>query len=193
MVIPAGYAQSTITYSGTGTRFPAAVVMGWDVSGTSLDPLGVAEVIQAWAASTPARAALSNTMFVSGIRVKFGPTATGPDAVVAAPDSTGSLSMERPAANVAVLIRRITALGGRHGRGRNYWPWLGEGNLLFDSSWSSTGTTLAGTAYSALISALASEDVYGVVLHSDPLVPPTEVTGYAVQSVAATQRRRLRR
>lgn len=146
------------------------------------------------------RAALSNTMACTSIRVKFGPRESGPSAEVAVGDAVGSLNMERPASNVALLVRKTTAFGGRRGSGRTYWPWGGEGSLLSNSQWSPTFIGIAQTAADTLLSGMEGFDVYPVLLHTPVVIddvvvelPPTPVDSWSVQAVAATQRRRLRR
>jgi hypothetical protein len=120
----------------------------------------------------------------------------GPPAVYEALDGTqGPNGSPAPPQNCALLVRKRTALGGRRGRGRMYLPPfpLAEG-----------GIDHAGKVDPALVSAWTAssqqafnEGVSPVLLHAtspkSPTPPPTPITSFLVDSMIATQRRRLRR
>jgi hypothetical protein len=116
-------------------------------------------------------------------------------------NGTAATTMFPP--NVAVLIKKRTALGGRRGRGRMYFPWfLGEGDA--DERGSISAAVQANLSAACenfrLAIAAASGAVPGtpmVLLHSTaplgPAVAPTPVIALVVDPLVATQRRRLGR
>jgi hypothetical protein len=101
--------------------------------------------------------------------------------------------------NTSALIQKRTQVAGRRGRGRMYIPGLSEGNV------GGTGVVNQGqidvtqplldtwlTAIDTLIPGIAAM----VLLHSTGLTPtpaPTGVTQLLIDTVVATQRRRLRK
>lgn len=93
--------------------------------------------------------------------------------------------------NVAVLIKKQTALGGRHGRGRTFWPGIPEGQV---NSAGVIGSTALGDWQDAANFLEAFTDPFGppVLLHVDASITPTPITGFLVDGRVATQRRRLR-
>lgn len=96
--------------------------------------------------------------------------------------------------NCAVLVRKLTAAGGRRGRGRLYMPGLP------DSLCNAIGTITAGTVTSLqgdfdsvqtqLLAISGVEDL--VLFHDTAPFDPTPITEFVVQTKIATQRRRLR-
>jgi hypothetical protein len=125
-------------------------------------------------------------------RVKFGPNATGADGS-AGPPIVGSLNESPDSPQVAVLIKKRTALGGRQGRGRMFLPFLTEAQT--DSGGRMTAGAIDGyqVAAGGFLAGLVSRDIPMVLLHAAPEIVPTLVLALEVQSLVATQRRRLRK
>lgn len=193
MTIPAGYAQANIRFTGGIVPTGAECTIGIDLGVSSLTPFEVAEVVGgAWNASFQAE--LSDQMLMQEVYVKFGPDATGPSdtSTFASP---GARPLAPLPANTAVLVRKITDLGGRAGRGRFYVPGFVEtpvsGNGVIDA----TELGLLQAAADTFYGNLTAGDFGLVVLHQpgSPLSTPTPITGLAVDSTVATQRQRLRR
>lgn len=96
--------------------------------------------------------------------------------------------------NCALLVRKITASGGRRGRGRFYLPGVieayADGAGLIDSGTIAILQTNAGTMLSNLL--LDADIAQVVLLHSTAPFTPTVITNFVVQNRLATQRRRLR-
>lgn len=106
--------------------------------------------------------------------------------------------------NCALLVDKLSDLGGRRGRGRMYVPGiLGEGTvdsvgnianpvvyeLAFETFFAALQSNMEGTANPGTVG------LDMVILHHDqptPGVPPTVVTNLHVQNVISTQRKRLR-
>lgn len=94
---------------------------------------------------------------------------------------------------VSALVKLVTGLPGRSNRGRIYLPGvLPEADVDQRGNISSARVGLLQLAMDNLATRLATVDGQFRILHSD-VEAPTAVTSYVVQSVAATQRRRLRR
>jgi hypothetical protein len=105
--------------------------------------------------------------------------------------------------NVALLVHKRTARGGRRGRGRMYIPWTlsttstGEGGVIAPAS-----LTPMQTACNVWLSSISSGAGPVVLLHrpstpgtARPSTPgsPNVVTSMVVDPLCATQRRRLGR
>jgi hypothetical protein len=94
----------------------------------------------------------------------------------------------------AVLVRKVTLLGGRRNQGRMFIPGVREGNTTVAGTLSGGEQTAWQTAVSAMqtnLVALAAVDAI-VLLHNEAPFDPTPIASLIVQSLTATQRRRLR-
>lgn len=97
--------------------------------------------------------------------------------------------------NCALLIKKITGLGGRSHRGRMYIP-----GLLSETSTDHSGVLNTGSQ--AALQAIANAWLVGVngisgvtnmrLFHESPLTDPDDITALSVDRLLATQRRRLR-
>lgn len=108
---------------------------------------------------------------------------------------TGTTAAALVPQNCSILIQKRTALPGKHGRGRMYWPSLGETDV------DGVGTIAPGaktriqtmlTAWSNAVATATSFDSFAV-LHTISTPVATKITSLTVDSVMATQRRRLRK
>lgn len=193
MVIPANYAQVNMIFTGAPVPTGAQWTFGLNNSVTSLTPTGLANIVRThW--TTWLKSFTDSNMSLSTIRVKNGPNDTGPF-VNAAGGGAGSAANTCVAPNTAILVRKATLFGGRSGSGRLFFPgvdeaWIDEGGVVGPAT-----VTALQTAFTGFLTAFQTSLVTMVVLHgpSSPLATPTEVTGLVVQSLTATQRRRLRR
>lgn len=189
MLIPVGFAQINMRFTGIDTPRTAEMTFGVDHQafvGTTAeigDAVGVA-----WAASLDAEQ--SNDVVLSSILVKKGPNATGASAEVF-PNTAGALTVSTAPPQVAILIKKVTGLGGREGRGRMYMPGYSETNINGDGSLGSTPLADLQTQADAFYTALQTGDLQMVLLHNSATVP-TDVLSLQVDSRVATQRRRLR-
>ncbi len=138
----------------------------------------------------------STIVDLTRVTLKVGPSSTGAtyqDVTAASGNDGGSLLPP----NSAVLVQKLTNLGGRKGRGRVYLPGISEISGTLDSS----GTFSSGEAgvITAAMNALlldigtgsASEGAPLVLLHSDSTTP-TLIVQFFCENKIATQRRRLR-
>jgi hypothetical protein len=104
-----------------------------------------------------------------------------------------------PPPQVACIVRKRTALAGIQFRGRMFWPamFISEGNINELGIWTGANVTTYQTAFTAALNQLTAAQTPMVLLHSAPKPPhvlpsPTLVTSLEFESMAATQRRRLR-
>jgi len=114
-----------------------------------------------------------------------------------APDSVAGTNTGPPLPqNTAFLLRKRSALGGRRGRGRMYWPpaFLGEDSI---SSVGLMGEAQRSAIEGRMIVATAAPAGTGrVILHAPEVgapTAPTPITALSLDALVATQRRRLRR
>ena len=191
-VIPSGYAQINWKFTGTSCPNGAEVTLGVDVSSYGGTPAAAAgDAISAY--NTTVDAITPATVTLSSVLVKFGPNATGPSAEVSS-GNAGSGGGASASPNVAWLVHKQTAQGGRAGRGRMYWPGVQESEVDPSGVLSTAFVTGAQTAMNNFLSALATDLLIPVVLHgaTSPLSTPTTILTLSVDGRAATQRRRLR-
>lgn len=187
MEIPVGFAQATFIFTGAAAPNGAATTLGLDP--VSSDPVDIAELLaSAWAANIDA--VFSANLQLSSILVKMGPNETGNFHELAV-GNVGAVSGSCDPPNTAWLIHKITATGGRRGRGRMFIPGVFAANTN-DAGVIDSGTFTALTSsWDAFYEDLVSNNVPPALLHSDS-TPPYAITGLTVDPVVATQRRRLR-
>ena len=190
MVIPAGFAQVNLIFTGAAVPTGAQVTFGVDPE-ASQTPADVALIVETALIASGILANLSTALAVTAILVKFGPNETGPS-IERATNLPGTSASAVEAPNTAVLVHKLTAFGGRRGRGRNYWPGIGEGAV--DSSGALLPQVRADleTDMEAFRNELADLLAPMVLLHSDATAP-YGVDSLSVDARVATQRRRLRR
>lgn len=192
MVIPAGYAQINHFFTGVALPRGAQVTYGVELDGTSnLATIGAAlhtEWVTNFGAVTPTNVTLAKT------RIKEGPNDVGPFIEVGTA-TAGTYAAAPDSPQVAMLVTKNTALGGRHQKGRLFLPLLAEQDSDSGGNISAAAQVVyqgALTAWLADVNSVAG--VVGMVLlHADEVTAPTPVTTLVLSSKLATQRRRIRR
>ena len=203
--LPEGFYQASMTFTGTAVPRGAAITFGGLLGGAHTPSSAATAINNAWQSTL-------RLQFVSGItlaatRVKVGPMDSGPFATVTHAVA-GSKAATTASPNVAYLIKKISALGGRAGAGRIFHPGVVEADI--DEAGLMTAgvrTTLQG-AYDLFFNALNAANLGMHLLHSHgsyhkldgiesvvhtvPLRDPTPVTSLSVDSKISSQRRRLR-
>jgi hypothetical protein len=194
VIIPDGFGQ--VSYH-TMTDFDSEEMVwtcGLDFSVVP-DPQDALDDLEAaWGANI--QSLTSSVTTLVRIKLKYGPTSTGPsyEQLVGVGGTNGGAL---PPPNVAVLVSKQTALGGRKGRGRVYLPGISSVSAGLDS-----GGNIDATRQNAVTAAMegwrgdvtagtASGGFPPVLLHSDNTGPST-ITAFAASNKLATQRRRLR-
>lgn len=99
-----------------------------------------------------------------------------------------------PPPNCAVLVKKVTGLGGRKHRGRFFWPpsFLDEADVTPAGFLESGAITNHSTKFTQWLAAMILGGVQPFVLHSNILDAPTEITAFQLSSQLATQRTRMR-
>lgn len=197
VLIPEGFAQVALRFMVTGDPEPMFVTFGVHLeSAPSAETVANGAVAEWVASGLMGRQSSSTT--ITGAIAAVGQDGGPPIIGEASASTAGSQSGDAFPPNVALLIRKRTALGGRRMRGRMYVPGIPESDT--DSSngviaasrqtaWQTAAANfLAGIAASSWATAM-------VVLHSTGLTAapvPTTVSNLVVDAKVATQRRRLR-
>ncbi len=193
MIIPAGYAQVNWKFGGSSCPLGAQVTCGVEIGATPVTPGALAAFLRdAWD-DTMQDVQVSTCTHTSTL-VKYGPTVTGPSAEVFSA-TVGSLGVNGIAPNVALLVSKVTAQGGRAGKGRFFMPGMTEADTTQGGDVDAAYLAAAQTAANELYGALEAVTQGPVVLHGPgiPQLAPTPITGFSVQARVATQRRRQRR
>lgn len=190
-VIPDGFSQATLEFTAPGIPDPAMVVIGLEPDPT-LDALQQAQaVVNAWNTGTPSiRGRTHDETTLHSVRVLFNDNGVFRSNATF-PQEAGTLAGVGLAYNCAYVISKETDRAGRAFHGRMYWPGLLEGDVGIGGVIDSAAQSSMGDAATNFLNALSSELVPMVLLHSDPAVAPTDVTGVAVRANIGTQRRRL--
>lgn len=193
MLIPSGYAQVNYRYQSQAVPNGAEVTLGLDVSQATLEGDALASALfDAWG-EVMANGFTTSTTVVE-CSVKMGPNSTGPTYVDSGSISgTGSGDAVSP--NVSVLVNKLTGIGGRQGRGRMFLPGLAESEANVGGVISPTTRGDIENNLASFVTELNALGVAPALLRSpdSPISAPAPIIGFTVQSVLATQRRRLRR
>jgi hypothetical protein len=192
-VIPAGFGQANLRFQGDALPTGAEITFGFDHDGSaSLSDCATA-FANAWTVSD-IPALQTNGVELVEVLIKLGPNATGPAGVFGFSIPGESVSATYPP-NTAMLIRRVTAIGGRSGRGRIYMPGVPEPQADGAGVLDTTYLSDAETAWDNFRGTISLAGLPLVLLHGEtsPLSVPTAITDLAVAASLATQRRRLRR
>lgn len=190
-VIPnSSFAQVNYVFSNDSNPNPAEITLG--LGGDFSDGATVTDFL-AGAFADRILPFLSDNIALVATRLKVGPNSTGPSFENTVVTEGGDTGLAVPA-NTSILVRKVTASGGRAGRGRWYLPGLRESRV--DSGGNIDGTYVSdlGAALDLYFDDLEGADLIPEVLHGagSPIGTPTPITSFQVQSRAATQRRRMR-
>ena len=189
--IPVGQSQVNLIFGGTGWPHGGQVVFG--VQNDATDAPDVIGTFVAGLVTDDLGTRIPEDVTLESILVKNGPNSTGAFALtsVAFPGE-GSGGDVNP--NQAILIRKNTALGGRAGRGRMYWP-VAEDQVITGGTLNSSPDQVAAmdAAMADLLPHLEAGDHRMMLLHVGSLPVATPVVSLSTQGTTATQRRRLRR
>jgi hypothetical protein len=191
LIIPDDFAQVNLIFDGTGLPRTAEVVFGVDRSADLNTPLAIAGIVRDVYADT-VKAHCSDQVRLAAIRVKNGPNDSGPMAELTTSE-IGAADLGACFPNVAALMTKHTDFGGRKGRGRSYWPTLGETVVESGGFLSDAAVTNIGTDLTDFLAGLTTGGIPMVLLHGDALTVPYPVLSVQLQQRTATQRRRLRK
>jgi len=205
-IIPPGYGQMTIPISHGSVSRDAAVVFGVDmnaqVGSVALVNKILTDFTSEWAA------VIDDAVTIGPGRLNVGQDGGESLAFIGSTVVVGTSAQSSMPSNVAVLLRKTTARGGRRGRGRMFVPWA-----LSDAAVDDTGQILGATVTNLQTRAtdflgnleldLGSELATPMVLlHTEsgedvenPTATglPNPVTALTVDALIGSQRRRLAR
>jgi|ERR1041385_6252698 hypothetical protein len=190
MFIPTGSAQVNFIFDGPGYARGAQVTLGVD---NNLDDLDAADIAGAVGGLWVARLSplQTSTINLASVKAKKGPNSTGAEADVPF-GVAGSLSSQPLPPQDCGLINKITAAGGRHGRGRMFFPGMVEAQTDGGGLVRTADILTFNTHLSDFFDDLHSAHLDAILLHSDTTAP-TAITGFVMQQLMATQRRRIRK
>lgn len=188
-MIPLGFGQVNFRLGGNGLPNGGEVTVGFQ-NQSDLDTDFIASFFGgAW--NDNLDAVLPTNVTLLTILAKLGPDATGPFSEVAA-NSVGNRAAGEVNPQMALLVQKRTALGGRANRGRLFFP-VGESDVENGGLISTSLITAASTAFTGFFDDTAGGALPLYVLHKNSPPVPTIITSLAPQSRSATQRRRNRR
>lgn len=195
LIIAAGYSQANLFWQAVGSVRPSEVTLGFKEDAPSNATSQAIAVYNAATISGSVAAAgmMNNSWTFLGVRVML-MTESGPTIGEKFTTVTGSLGSTPVPINTAVLIRKTTSLGGRKNRGRMFVPpcSLPEANVDQMGVINSTSLTSLQTQWTLFYNSLTGADLEPKLFHtSDPVA--TQINAFNVQSVCATQRRRMRK
>ena len=195
MNIPVNYGQINLRLGGDALPTGGEVTIGFQNVADEGSPSAVAsQVGTILEGCTGIWAATWNEVGLRSIAVKLGPNSTGPSAEVASIQN-GAYGSADGVPAVAYLVQKNTAMGGRQGSGRFYWPGVplvevSEAGIIVSSVVLSmqTGWTEFFVEMNSAGFPLA------LLRHPDsPIQTPELLTNLNVDNQIATQRRRQRR
>lgn len=166
-----------------------------------------ADAVQnAWNGSWPIMA--DNNCTAEPPEILLGDGTTSPlYALAAGPPVVGTSNIACPSPNIAMLIKKTTALAGRKNRGRMYLPFhLDESGIDEKGLITGDAPGLAATATSIFMDALVANDLPMVIANRATAIDGATgkkyvsayhtgatVTGFNMEPYVATQRRRMPR
>lgn len=197
-----GFCTCAIEIKHTALARSAFITFGADPTAT--DPFAIAASVNVAASATGSlKAILDTNCSIIGSRVSLGTDGTEDVVGSATTAVVGLKSVSGIPPNVALLVHKRTARGGRRGRGRFYIPFaVNTAAITEDGRIAPAEVTTLQTAMDTFLTQINTTVGPMVVLHrtSAPGVdhptnpgPPSTVTGLAVDNLVATQRRRLGR
>jgi hypothetical protein len=196
MPTPPGFGDVSIKLQHVLMPRPAYVTFGVDPVDT--DPILVADAIRlAWLASGSLNSKMDASVTASEYIVRLG-TDGGEDVIGSVTSTTGGgVTQTSTTPNVAALVHKRTARGGRRGRGRMFLPWFLSTSQCDEAGVITPAIVSAlQTAAAVFNGELTTRGTPMVVLHNTgktSMGAPDRVTSMQVSGLVATQRRRLGR
>lgn len=190
MIIPTGFAQVNLMFVGSALPRDAQIAIGVENVG-ALNAAGVAGAVGgAWV--TNIQPLLPEVVTLDAAKAKLGPNATGPETTIAYGVPGGLAADEPMSPNVAILVNKATAIGGRKNKGKMFVGGFSEEDTTGGGFLLVARQTAWQAAMDDFLADLATNTTPMVVLHTDATTP-TDVDSLVVQLRLATQKRRLRR
>lgn len=190
VTIPDGYGQISLVHTGANMIGEGVITIGFENT-TDDDAQGIADNFKSALIAADYTDHLDTLTVVEEVRVKLGPSSTGPSAISSV-GLNGGVGGQPVPPNVALLISKVTPLGGRRGRGRLYVPGMPMASLDDTNNWDTDVAQNVADTIGAIMDAMAFLGQSPRLLH-DGALTPTPITSWVGQDRIATQRRRNRR
>lgn len=196
IVVPEGYSDVTLIVTAAGITREFTTSIG--IAPITLDPPTPAEIADNFydistAADRPWHPSLmSNQYTFQGVSVRT--TVDGLPLIGTHLDPVqGTNSLGPSPCNCALLVKKNTAAGGRKNRGRMYVT----PHIIAETHVNAVGVidddvvATVQTWFDSWVDDIVGLDYEGVLFHSDSTTP-TQLSSLSVESLIATQRRRMR-
>lgn len=197
-IVPPGFAEVSLGFTRSGDPEPMYNVWGVDLNDLPPEEYGDLGPDFGNAFMAACVEAIDDSIVLTNIKVRIGNDGD-PFVFEFAANIPGTDSYSIVPQNTAILVRKLSALGGRKGRGRAFLPWVSETSVsdagvltpTYVTAWQANMDDFITNRLDSAGTGL-SVDLGLVILHNDATVP-TPVTNLIVDPMVATQRRRLRR
>lgn len=193
--VPVGFGQCVFRFATVSGTDESLVTLGFEPP-DELAEVAAFEINKAW--TDPGRpfiaASICSSWRYLGTRVTL-VTESGPLLAEEPMSLIGTGAETALPPNVAILVNKITALGGRRNRGRMFFPPFYPPESIIDSG-GLIQTGVVAAMQSALTSARGAMVTAGYppfLFHSAAPFTPAAIVALQLQGRVATQRRRLRR
>jgi hypothetical protein len=198
--LPPGYLDCALGIQRDDDPDPYSITFGAEIDTTPWTQANNDEL--ATSCTNVLLAILSDASQFTSLSTKVGSDGEGPifESTI---DEVGLRSGDLGTPNTASLWRKNTGLGGRHNRGRWYWPSVPQSNMTASGIMTQGETDFEQDFAGYFLDVLQGTDGSNptntsnlVLIHSprsgEATPTPTAVTTFVVQRLLATQRRRLR-
>lgn len=191
MIIPTGFAQCNLFFTGFAMPRGGQVTIGVEVNPGDGTALALAEGVgQAWVENILPLQSLNITL--NKVLCKKGPNETGAsaEAPFGLPGGVAESSLEP---QCALLVAKQTALGGRSQRGRMFVPGISDLQYGSDGQFTADNIATFNAAFQQFLDDLEALEIPAVLLHNAEGLDPTPITSMPIQLTVSTQRRRIRK
>lgn len=189
MIIPVGFAQVTHVFGGPVLPYGAVTTYGINQP-SIVSPTDFVDDIHGFFVAN-VMPNVNEFIDVIETRIKLGPNDIGPAYAGGLP-AQGAVTGTGSPPNVAFLVEKNTAAGGRANRGRMFLPGVTESYVTDSGALIPAAVADWQVALDAWLEDLDTNGSPMVLLHSASS-DPTTVASLTIDGRVATQRRRLRR
>lgn len=193
LIIPTGFGQVAYRVKLLDDPEPMISTVGLDMSTADPDPeTAAADLLEQWQGAFPAANTFSQYTLDSVV-IRIGNGTSTPGVVEVNSPQAGTAVGNPLPQNCTLLVRKLSTMGGRRGRGRMYVPPY----MLAEENVNANGviTSVSRATRQAEVDAWLGGTYGFVLLHASGISStpsPTPITSFVVDARIATQRRRLR-
>lgn len=183
--IPTGYYEVAFEHSISGSLRTAVCTWGVHYTGSNVTA-DADDVRLAWKNRILSFMTTNYTLIETRFRDAVG------TAIVIPGSDAGTNSATAATPNMAFLVKKLTGLGGRKNHGRLYLPGVEESVVDPTGVVDSSVVSALTTGFVNFVNDMAASNFFSVLLHNGTTAP-TPITAVQAESLAATQRRRMRK